>query len=52
MAVALCEAGANIYVIDISPTPSETFLMARKYVEEMGQQLHYIQGDVTDQKRE
>lgn len=50
MSVALCEAGANIYVVDIAPNPSETFLAAQKYVEALGQKLHYVQGDVTNQK--
>lgn len=51
MAVALCEAGANIYVVDLAANPSDTFLAAQKYVEALGNKLHYIQGDVTNQQQ-
>lgn len=51
MATALCEAGADIYVIDINPNPTDAFLDAAKYVDALGNKLHYIQGDVTNQKQ-
>lgn len=51
MAVALCEAGADVYVVDLPAEPSSLFNASQKYVEKLGQKLHYFQGDVVNQQQ-
>jgi NAD(P)-dependent dehydrogenase (short-subunit alcohol dehydrogenase family) len=51
MAMALAEAGARVYSIDLPTTPGKEFTAVAKYVEKLGdgRSLQYIQADVTDQ---
>ncbi|KAG8766595.1 hypothetical protein FRC12_006768 [Ceratobasidium sp. 428] len=48
MAVALCEAGATVYALDLPPTPGDEFLAAAEYTKNLGSTLKYITADVTD----
>ncbi|KAI0029941.1 sorbose reductase sou1 [Vararia minispora EC-137] len=52
MAVALAEAGARVYCVDIHKQPDEEWQRAKQYVGGMGdgRSLEYVQGDVTDQQ--
>lgn len=53
MAEALCEAGAIVYCLDLSPSPGEEWVATQKYVARLGvdsARLEYASVDVTDQK--
>lgn len=51
MALALCELGAKIYVVDLPKSPSEEFQAVAKHVAALGENrgLEYISADVTVQ---
>lgn len=55
MSLALAEAGARVYALDLPPTPGEEFRAVQKYVKAFGTgaKLEYVDGgvDVTDQKK-
>ena len=55
MALALAEAGARVYAMDLPPTPGEEFRAVQSYVKAFGTsaKLEYVDGgvDVTDQKK-
>ena len=55
MALALAEAGARVYALDLPPSPGEEFRAVQAYVRAFGTgaRLEYVDGgvDVTDQKR-
>ncbi|KAJ7099949.1 hypothetical protein B0H15DRAFT_770897, partial [Mycena belliarum] len=60
MALALAEAGAVVYCLDLPPQPDSDWLQVKRYVDDLpvseGQgatkkgRLEYVRGDVTDQK--
>jgi NAD(P)-dependent dehydrogenase (short-subunit alcohol dehydrogenase family) len=57
MALALGEAGAIVYCIDLPSSPDETWVSVQKYLTALPEsvlggkgQLKYLKGDVTDQK--
>ncbi|KAG8715777.1 hypothetical protein FRC11_000072 [Ceratobasidium sp. 423] len=50
MALALCEAGATVYALDLPPSPGEEFLVTAEYAKKLGSTLKYVSVDVTDQK--
>lgn len=50
MALALCEAGATVYALDLPPGPGEEFLATAEYAKKLGSTLKYVSADVTDQK--
>ncbi|KAH8833615.1 hypothetical protein DL96DRAFT_450432 [Flagelloscypha sp. PMI_526] len=51
MALALCEAGARIYCLDLPKTPSDVWAKTRDHVERLGNgsALHYLSVDVRNQ---
>lgn len=49
MALALAEAGAKVYGVDLKDEPGEDFKAAARYALELGSRLKYVKGDVTDQ---
>jgi NAD(P)-dependent dehydrogenase (short-subunit alcohol dehydrogenase family) len=51
MALALAEAGATVYCLDLPATPSNEFEVSAKYAKRFGKRMHYIQADVTDQMK-
>jgi NADP-dependent 3-hydroxy acid dehydrogenase YdfG len=53
MSLALAEAGAKVYALDLPPSPNEEFIKVQKYVERMdgGRKLEYRSVDVTDQEK-
>lgn len=51
MALALAEAGAKVYCIDLADKPSESFDAAVAYAKTLGSEIKYIKADVTDQPR-
>jgi short chain dehydrogenase len=55
MSLALAEAGARVYALDLPPSPGEEFRAAQNYVKAFGTgaKLEYMDGgvDVTDQKK-
>lgn len=55
MALALAEAGARVYAMDLPPTPGEEFRAVQSYVKSFGTgaKLEYVEGgvDVTDQEK-
>ncbi|KAF8609487.1 NAD(P)-binding protein [Ceratobasidium sp. AG-I] len=50
MALALCEAGATVYALDLPPSPGEEFIATAEYAKKLGSTLKYISADVTDQQ--
>jgi len=52
MALALAEAGARVYALDLPDTPSDEFKQVVAFVEKLGEgrSLSYVSVDVTDQK--
>ncbi|CAE6449839.1 unnamed protein product [Rhizoctonia solani] len=50
MALALCEAGATVYALDLPASPGEEFLATAEYAKKLGSTLKYVSADVTDQK--
>lgn len=50
MALALCEAGATVYALDLPTTPGEDFLTTADYAKKLGSSLKYESIDVTNQK--
>ncbi|KAG8759816.1 hypothetical protein FRC11_001329 [Ceratobasidium sp. 423] len=50
MALALCEAGATVYVFDLPTTPGEEFTAASEYAKKFGGTIKYVSVDVTHQK--
>ncbi|CCO36461.1 putative oxidoreductase ygcW [Rhizoctonia solani AG-1 IB] len=50
MALALAEAGANVYVFDLPESPGEEFVATSEYAKQIGSSLKYISVDVTQQK--
>ncbi|KAF8609486.1 NAD-binding protein [Ceratobasidium sp. AG-I] len=50
MALALCEAGATVYALDLPPSPGEEFVATAEYAKKLGSTLKYISADVTDQQ--
>ncbi|CAE6433661.1 unnamed protein product [Rhizoctonia solani] len=50
MALALCEAGATVYALDLPPSPGEEFLATAEYAKKLGSTLKYVSADVTDQQ--
>ncbi|KAG8732874.1 hypothetical protein FRC11_010325 [Ceratobasidium sp. 423] len=50
MALALCEAGATVYALDLPPSPGVEFLATAEYAKKLGSTLKYVSADVTDQK--
>ncbi|CAE6414816.1 unnamed protein product [Rhizoctonia solani] len=50
MALALCEAGATVYALDLPPSPGEEFLATAEYAKKLGSSLKYVSVDVTDQQ--
>ncbi|CAE6485009.1 unnamed protein product [Rhizoctonia solani] len=50
MALALCEAGATVYALDLPTSPGEEFLATSEYAKKLGSTLKYVPVDVTDQK--
>ena len=50
MALALAEAGATIYCIDLADNPSTDFDAAVAYAKTLGSTIKYIKADVCDQK--
>ncbi|KAH7323418.1 hypothetical protein B0J17DRAFT_582234 [Rhizoctonia solani] len=50
MALALCEAGATVYALDLPPSPGEEFSATAEYAKKLGSTLNYVSVDVTDQK--
>jgi NAD(P)-dependent dehydrogenase (short-subunit alcohol dehydrogenase family) len=50
MALALCEAGATVYALDLPPSPGEEFLATAEYAKKLGSALKYVSVDVTDQQ--
>jgi short chain dehydrogenase len=55
MSLALAEAGARVYALDLPSTPGEEFRAVQSYVKAFGTEakLEYVDGgvDVTDQKK-
>jgi len=53
MALALAEAGARVYALDLPDAPSEEFVNVSRFVAKLGEgrSLSYVSVDVTDQKR-
>jgi hypothetical protein len=55
MSLALAEAGARVYALDLPASPGEEFRAVQKYVKAFGTgaTLEYVEGgvDVTDQKK-
>ncbi|KAJ9125762.1 hypothetical protein QFC24_002546 [Naganishia onofrii] len=51
MAMALAEAGAKLYCIDLPASPSPEFLACAEYAQKLGTSLEYIQADVTSQSQ-
>ncbi|KAK4701422.1 hypothetical protein P7C70_g4806, partial [Phenoliferia sp. Uapishka_3] len=49
MALALAEAGATVYCLDLADQGSSEFQAAAKYAIKLGSRMVYIKGDVTDQ---
>ncbi|CAE6516896.1 unnamed protein product [Rhizoctonia solani] len=50
MALALCEAGATVYALDLPDSPDEEFVATAEYAKKLGSTLKYVSIDVTDQK--
>ncbi|CAE6522986.1 unnamed protein product [Rhizoctonia solani] len=50
MALALCEAGATVYALDLPDSPGEEFIATAEYAKKLGSTLKYVSIDVTDQK--
>ncbi|QRV76447.1 Enoyl-(Acyl carrier protein) reductase [Ceratobasidium sp. AG-Ba] len=50
MALALCEAGATVYAIDLPATPGHEFIATAEYAKRLGSKLNYVSADATDQK--
>ncbi|QRV91283.1 Enoyl-(Acyl carrier protein) reductase [Ceratobasidium sp. AG-Ba] len=50
MALALCEAGATVYAIDLPATPGDEFIATAEYAKKLGSKLNYVSADATDQK--
>ena len=50
MALAFVEAGANVYVIDLSSEPSEEFRIVADHCHKLDRQIEYISADVTNEK--
>jgi NAD(P)-dependent dehydrogenase (short-subunit alcohol dehydrogenase family) len=50
MALALCEAGATVYALDLPASPGEEFVATADYAKKLGSTLKYVSADVTDQK--
>ncbi|KAJ9121814.1 hypothetical protein QFC22_002437 [Naganishia vaughanmartiniae] len=51
MAMALAEAGAKLYCVDLPASPSPEFLACAEYAQKIGTSLQYIQADVTSQSQ-
>ncbi|TFK61365.1 NAD(P)-binding protein [Pluteus cervinus] len=63
IALALAEAGANVYCLDLPPTPDSDWLKVQAHAASLAQsqraqgnllvagKLEYVSGDVTDQKK-
>ncbi|EUC53552.1 sorbose reductase, partial [Rhizoctonia solani AG-3 Rhs1AP] len=49
MALALCEAGATVYALDLPDSPGEEFVATAEYAKKLGSTLKYVSIDVTDQ---
>ncbi|GHJ87594.1 hypothetical protein NliqN6_3996 [Naganishia liquefaciens] len=49
MAMALAEAGATLYCIDLPDTPSPEFNACAAYAEKLGTSFNYVKADVTSQ---
>lgn len=47
--MALAEAGATLYCIDLPDSPSPEFAACAAYAEKLGTSLNYIKADVTSQ---
>ena len=50
MALALAEAGATVYCIDLAEKPSSDFDAAVAYAKTLGSRIKYIKANVCDQK--
>ncbi|CAE7120038.1 unnamed protein product [Rhizoctonia solani] len=50
MALALCEAGATVYALDLTASPGEEFIATAEYAKKLGSTLNYVSVDVTNQK--
>ncbi|GAB1526718.1 hypothetical protein RhiTH_009890 [Rhizoctonia solani] len=50
MALALCEAGATVYVLDLPQSPGDDFVATADYTRKLGSTLKYVSMDVTDQQ--
>ncbi|QRW19081.1 Enoyl-(Acyl carrier protein) reductase [Rhizoctonia solani] len=50
MALALCEAGATVYALDLPQSPGEEFTATAEYAKKLGSALKYVSVDVTDQQ--
>ncbi|KZS89878.1 NAD-binding protein [Sistotremastrum niveocremeum HHB9708] len=50
MAMALSEAGATVYCMDLQATPGAEFNATRDYVRKLGRKMEYVSVDVTKQK--
>jgi NAD(P)-dependent dehydrogenase (short-subunit alcohol dehydrogenase family) len=51
MAMALAEAGASLYCIDLPSSPSPEFNACAEYAKKLGTSLTYIKADVTSQSQ-
>lgn len=49
MAMALAEAGAKVYCIDLPSEPSPEFTACASYASKLGTKMEYIKADVTSQ---
>ncbi|KAL8293057.1 hypothetical protein RQP46_000751 [Phenoliferia psychrophenolica] len=50
MALALAEAGATVYCLDLADVPSSDFAAAVAYAKTLGSRIKYIKANVCDQK--
>mgnify|MGYP001610345182 FL=1 len=50
MALALAEAGATVYCLDLADIPSSDFKAAVAYAKTLGSDIKYIKANVCDQK--
>lgn len=51
MSMALAEAGASVYCLDLPPTPTVEFEKTKEYISQLGGAMHYRSVDVTKQQQ-